>query len=53
MIGNSKPLIPKDPTGPLWVMEIGRVSTTHQDIGNIAASYATLNAFWRPATQAL
>jgi hypothetical protein len=39
MIDKSIPLIPKNPDGPLMVLMIGRVSTPHQDIKNIEASY--------------
>lgn len=35
----SVPLIPKDPCGMLFVVAIGRISTVHQDIENIEASY--------------
>jgi DNA invertase Pin-like site-specific DNA recombinase len=45
MFAHSTPLIPKDPNGPLRVLEIGRVSTTHQNIENIAASYADVERF--------
>lgn len=33
------PLVPKDPTVPLRVVAMGRISTVHQDIENIEASY--------------
>ena len=33
------PLEPKDPTGPLNVVAMGRISTVHQDIENIEASH--------------
>lgn len=33
------PLVPKREDGVLWVLVIGRVSTIHQDIQNIDASY--------------
>jgi DNA invertase Pin-like site-specific DNA recombinase len=33
------PLVPKDPNGPLRVMILGRISTPHQDLENINASY--------------
>src|SRR5579863_2695829 len=45
MIAHATPMIPKDPTGPLRVLEIGRVSTIHQDVANIAASYADVERF--------
>jgi DNA invertase Pin-like site-specific DNA recombinase len=35
----SKPLIPKNPNAPLRVLVVGRISTTHQNIENIEASY--------------
>src|SRR5262249_12438235 len=33
------PLTPKDPSGPLRVLILGRISTIHQDLENIDASY--------------
>lgn len=33
------PLVPKDPSGPLTVVAMGRISTVHQDIENIEASH--------------
>lgn len=36
---NHRPLVPKDPSGVLWVLVIGRVSTPQQDVGNIEAGY--------------
>ena len=33
------PLTPRDPRGPLRVLVLGRVSTIHQDLENIEASY--------------
>ncbi len=33
------PIVPKDPTGNLQVVAIGRVSTIHQNVENIAASH--------------
>src|SRR3954465_7582763 len=33
------PLTPKDPDGPLRVLILGRISTIHQDLENIQASY--------------
>ncbi|WP_437194446.1 recombinase family protein [Planctomicrobium sp. SH527] len=41
------PLIPKDPTGPLRVILIGRISTPHQSLENIEASYAADEKFLR------
>lgn len=35
------PLTPKNPSGPLRVIMLGRVSTAHQNIENIEASYAS------------
>lgn len=35
----SRPLVPKNPNGPLRVIELGRVSTEHQPIENIEASH--------------
>src|SRR4051812_15408227 len=40
----STPLVPKAPAGPLRVLLIGRVSTIHQDLENIAASFRPLEA---------
>ena len=34
-----EPLLPKDPSGPLNVVAMGRISTVHQDIENIEASH--------------
>lgn len=45
MIAHPTPLIPKDSTGPLRVLEIGRVSTFHQNVENIDASYAEVERF--------
>src|SRR5438309_10177638 len=33
------PLIPKNPQGPLRVLILGRISTIHQNLDNIEASY--------------
>lgn len=41
------PLVPKDPTGPLRVIMIGRVSTPQQSLENIEASYAADEKFLR------
>jgi len=34
-----KPLVPRNPGGKLFVVMLGRISTEHQDIENIDASY--------------
>ncbi|HWL07293.1 MAG TPA: recombinase family protein [Planctomicrobium sp.] len=41
------PLVPKDRTGPLRVIMIGRVSTPQQNLENIQASYAEDEKFLR------
>lgn len=44
MINTRVPLIPKDPTGPLRVLMIGRISTDYQNIENIEASFQSAQA---------
>ena len=40
---NSRPkIIPKNPNGVLYVLLIGRISTPHQDLSNIEASFVPL-----------
>ena len=39
MITRSIEFLPKNPNGPLMVLAIGRISTDHQNIENIDASY--------------
>lgn len=39
------PLTPKDPRGPLRVLMLGRISTIHQDIENIRASYRYVEGY--------
>jgi hypothetical protein len=39
MISTTKPLVPRNPNGRPVVLAMGRVSTEHQDIENIDASY--------------
>src|SRR3954447_8189300 len=39
------PLIPKDPNGPLRLLIVGRISTVHQDLENIDASYRYVEEF--------
>ncbi len=45
MIDRSVPLVPKNPDGPLMVLVLGRVSTKHQDVKNIEASYEDVERF--------
>ena len=45
MIDKFTPLVPKNPEGPLMVLVLGRVSTPHQDIKNIEASYEDVERF--------
>lgn len=47
MMNRHVPLVPKDPTGPLRVIMIGRVSTPQQSLENIEASYAADEKFLR------
>jgi DNA invertase Pin-like site-specific DNA recombinase len=44
-------LAPKDPTGPLRVLVLGRISTPHQSAENIDASYRFVEEFLRRAYQ--
>jgi site-specific DNA recombinase len=39
------PLTPKDPRGPLRVLMLGKISTIHQDIENIQASYRYVEGY--------
>jgi DNA invertase Pin-like site-specific DNA recombinase len=39
------PLVPKNPAGPLKVVALGRISTVHQDLENIEASYRYLREY--------
>ena len=39
------PLVPKDPSGPLNVVAMGRISTVHQDIENIEASHRYIQEY--------
>lgn len=41
------PLVPKDPRGPLRVLVVGRISTIHQDVENIDASYRYVEEYLR------
>lgn len=41
----STPLRPRDPNGPLKVIMLGRVSTVHQNVENIAASFRSVEEF--------
>ena len=47
MLNLSVPLAPKNPGGPLLVLIIGRISTEHQNIENIEASYRYVEQFLR------
>ena len=42
---SSVPLVPKVAGGPLRVLMIGRISTVHQEVENIDASYREVEAF--------
>jgi DNA invertase Pin-like site-specific DNA recombinase len=44
-------LVPKDPRGPLRVLVLGRVSTIHQDLENIQASYNYVENYLRQIYQ--
>jgi DNA invertase Pin-like site-specific DNA recombinase len=41
----SKPLVPKNANGPLRVLIVGRISTIHQNVQNIDASYRYVEGF--------
>jgi hypothetical protein len=41
----SRPLVPKNPNGPLRVIVFGRISTTHQNLENIDAAYFYVNEY--------
>lgn len=41
----SQPLVPKNPKGPLRALILGRISTEHQNIENIDASYRFVENF--------
>ena len=41
------PLVPKDPKGALRVLVVGRISTVHQNVENIDASYRFVGEFFR------
>jgi len=41
------PLVPKSPSGELNVVAIGRISTVHQDLENIEASYRYVEEYLR------
>jgi site-specific DNA recombinase len=43
------PLVPKDPRGPLRVLVVGRISTIHQNVENIDASYRFVEDFLKRA----
>lgn len=47
MFAATIPLSPKDPAGPLKVLVIGRISTVHQNIENIDASYRYVETYLR------
>ncbi|MCC7423928.1 MAG: recombinase family protein [Planctomycetaceae bacterium] len=47
MFSATVPLSPKDPAGPLKVLVIGRISTVHQHIENIDASYRYVETYLR------
>ena len=42
MFGSTHKMVPKNPNGVLYVQLIGRISTTHQNIENIEASFVPL-----------
>jgi site-specific DNA recombinase len=45
------PFVPKNPNGELFVVVIGRISTVHQDIENIEASYRYSQEYLRQIYQ--
>ena len=45
------PLVPKNPNGELFVVVIGRISTVHQDVENIEASYRYSQEYLRQIYQ--
>ncbi len=47
------PLTPKDPRGPLRVLILGRISTIHQDLENIQASYRYVEDYLHQIYQGL
>lgn len=50
-MSRSIPLVPKDPSGPLRVLVMGRISTPHQDKENIEASYRYVEDFLKHVHQ--
>ena len=47
MFDRSRPLIRKNPSGPLMAIVLGRVSTTYQNLKNIEASYHDVERYLR------